>query len=70
MQYDLGPRVHMTPRIMQILADLWMNRVTSYPLYVVSLVRTHIYAGYFVSLLDQAHDQPSTLNFIIPIIFY
>ena len=49
MQYDLGPKVHMTPRIMQVIADLWLNRVASYPLYVVRLVRTHIYAGYFVS---------------------
>lgn len=40
----------MNPRIMQLIADVWVNRVTSYPLYVVRLVRTHIYAGFFVSI--------------------
>lgn len=49
MQYELGPRVHMNPATMQLLADVWANRETSFPLYVVRLVRTHVQSGFFVS---------------------
>lgn len=48
MQFELGPRVGMSPALLQSMNTVWTTYDCSYPLYVAKLNRTHVVSGEFV----------------------
>jgi len=47
MEYELGPRVSISPQLMQFMANIWMFRRHNFPLYAVQLNHSQVHRSIF-----------------------
>ncbi|CAN6357809.1 unnamed protein product [Urochloa humidicola] len=68
MDFELGPRLHPTPDLSELMLNVWGNFRCDYPLYCVKLVHSHTVLHNFYFRVEFSRMFPAAVP--IPVRFY